>query len=141
MLQKDNRISTVVETALKNVNLLADVNTIVGKPLLTEDGDCIIPISKITVGVLAGGGEYGKINIFNKGADLPFSAGNGSIISVKPSGFLIKDKSDNYKVLTVDGNPYEKLIEKSIEFFNDLRDDISGTKSSSNNDNPDGEGN
>ena len=88
--ESESRINKVVETALKNLNGLADVSTVVGKPIKTEDGDYIFPLSKVTLGILSGGGEYGKITLFKKNSDLPFSAGNGSIISVKPCGFLIK---------------------------------------------------
>ena len=118
---KNNKINKVIETTLKNLNGLVDVNTVVGKPIKTEDGEYIIPISKVTVGVLMGGGEYGKINIFKKGSDLPFSAGNGAVISVKPCGFLLKE-DEKYKVLTVSDTPYEKLIDKASEFINELQD-------------------
>lgn len=95
---------------------------VVGKPIKTDDGSIIIPLSKVTVGVLAGGGEYGKINIFKKGSDLPYSAGNGTIVSVKPCAFLYKD-GKTYKVLTIADNAYEKLIDKAGDFIADLKVD------------------
>ena len=59
-----NRINNVIETTLKNLGNIIDVNTVVGAPIKTIDGSLIIPISKVVVGVLAGGGEYGKVNLF-----------------------------------------------------------------------------
>lgn len=121
-MEKENKINTVVQTAIKNLNDIIDVNTVIGKPFVTEDGDYVFPISKVTLGVLCGGGEYGKLGIFKKNDDLPFSAGNGSIISVKPCGFLIKNK-EQYKLLSVSGEPYEKLIDKATEIIEKIQGD------------------
>lgn len=118
--EKENKINTVVETALKNLNGLIDVNTIIGKPFITDDGDYVFPISKVTLGVLSGGGEYGKTGIFGKNDELPFSAGNGAVVSVKPSGFLIKN-SDGYKLISAGCEPYSKLLDKATEIFEKLQ--------------------
>ncbi len=117
---QDNRINQVVETALKNINDMLDVSTVIGKPVKTDDGDYIFPVAKITLGVLSGGGEYGKLNIFKKGSDLPFSAGNGAIISVKPSGFLIKDQAKDYKVLPIKDTSYEKIFDSATDFISNI---------------------
>ncbi len=119
---ENNRINKAIETSLKNVSNLVDVNMIVGEPIKTDDGAIFIPISKVTVGILAGGGEYGTINIFKKGSDLPYSAGNGTIVSVKPCGFLYKDGKD-YKILNIAENAYEKLLDKASDFICELKDD------------------
>lgn len=120
--EENNRISNVIETTLKNINGLIDVNTVVGKPIKTEYGDYIIPVSKVTVGMLVGGGEYGKINIFKKAEDLPYSAGNGAVISVKPCGFLIKE-GDKYKVLSVSNSSYDKIIEKASDLIAEMKNE------------------
>ena len=119
--QKENsKINKVIENALKNLNNLVDVNTIIGKPIKTEENETIIPISKVTLGVLSGGGEYGKVGVFQKNNDLPFSAGNGAVISVKPCGFLIKDSLNDYKFITVENYPYQKVFEKITDIFGNL---------------------
>ena len=117
-----DRINRSIETALKNLSSLVDVNTVVGKPIKTDSGEYVVPVSKVTVGILAGGGEYGKINIFKKSSDLPYSAGNGALISVKPCAFLIKE-DDKFKILSVADNPYEKLLEKATDFMTELQKD------------------
>ncbi len=112
---KDNKINSVIDTALKNLNSLVDVNTVVGKPIKTENNDYLIPVTKVTLGVLCGGGEYGKVTIFKNSSDLPYSAGNGAIISIKPCAFLLKNDSGDYKVLTVSDGPYEKILDKAVD--------------------------
>lgn len=119
---KKNRINTVVETSLKNINDLIDVNTVVGEPIKIDDS-ILIPVSTVTMGLLSGGGEYGKNSIFKSKDDLPFSAGNGSIISVKPKGFLIKNGNENFKYLPVDESNYERLIEKASDFLSNINKD------------------
>ncbi|MBE5749905.1 MAG: hypothetical protein E7346_03445 [Clostridiales bacterium] len=116
----NNRINSLIETTFKNLSGIIDVNTVVGSPIKTENGEYVVPVSKVTIGIMMGGGEYGKLNIFKKSSDLPYSAGNGAVISIKPCGFLLKE-GEAFKVLTVADQPYEKLIEKATEFLNELQ--------------------
>ena len=120
--QKNNRINNFIDSALKNIQSLVDVNTVVGTPLTTDTGDCIIPVSKVSFGILSGGGEYGKTNIFKSSSDLPFTAGNGTIVSVKPCGFLIKSDGE-YKVLSIGSGNFDAAIDKITDFFQDLNKD------------------
>ena len=119
-IENDNRINSLIETTFKNLNGVIDVNTVVGKPIKTESGEYVVPVSKVTIGIMMGGGEYGKLNIFKKSTDLPYSAGNGAVISIKPCGFLLKDGNE-YKVLSVAEQPYEKLLDKATEFIAKLQ--------------------
>lgn len=107
-----NHIEQVMQTALKNIRGLADVNTVIGKPYTTYDGTTVIPLSKVTVGVLTGGGEYGVKPSAKYGEEYPFSGGGGAAVSLSPVGFLIKNGSD-YKMVTVQSgaSAYEKLCE------------------------------
>ncbi len=120
--QENNKISQTMNALLKNLSEIVDVNTVVGSPIKTQDGDYVVPVSKVTVGVLTGGGEYGKISIFKSGEDLPFSAGNGAIISIKPCGFLVKEQN-KYKIINVATNSYEKILEKASDFIVDLKNE------------------
>ena len=117
--QNENKINKTIETTLKNISNLIDTNTVIGKPIKIDDGELIFPISKVTIGVLSGGGEYGKINIFSKNNELPFSAGNGAIVSVKPNGFFIKN-GKKYSIISIPNSPYEKLIEKTSDLITKL---------------------
>ena len=122
MQSENNRISSVVDNALKNMQNLVDVNTVVGTPIKTDNGDCIIPVSKVSFGVISGGGEYGKINIFKSSSDLPFTAGNGTVVSVKPCGFLIKSGGE-YKVLSIGNGNFDAAIDKITDFFQSFNKD------------------
>ena len=119
MESQNSRIESVVENALKNMQNLVDASTVVGHPVKTDTGDCIIPVSKVSFGVLSGGGEYGKLTLFKHSSDLPFSAGNGTIVSVKPCGFLIKSDGE-YKVLSIGTSSMDSMIDKVADFLGNL---------------------
>lgn len=117
MEEKNNRLKSIIDSAIKNIQSLINVDTIIGTPIKNEDNDIIIPISKVTFGILSGGGEYGKVTIFKNEEDLPYSAGNGTIVQIKPCGFLIKTKENEYKALSISDNSLNNLIEKTTEFI------------------------
>ena len=106
-----NHIEAVMSTALKNIKNIADVNTVIGKPFVSYDGTTIIPVSKVTVGILTGGGEYGSKEIARRAEDYPFSGGSGAAISLNPVGFLVKTGETFKMVNVISGNSYEKLFD------------------------------
>ena len=56
---KNKKVEEMVETSLQNLNELVNANSVVGKPIITANGFKLITISKVTMGDLSGGGEYG----------------------------------------------------------------------------------
>lgn len=82
----DHPIGSLMQTTLENIKDMVDVNTVVGEPIAAGDGSTVIPISKVSFGFVAGGGEYDTV----KTADsLPFAGGSGAGVSVQPVGFLV----------------------------------------------------
>ncbi|MEG1805830.1 MAG: spore germination protein GerW family protein [Clostridia bacterium] len=115
-INHDNQIEQVMKTALSSIKELADVNTVIGQPYTTLDGTTIIPISKVTIGFLSGGGEYGdKKNKIEP--NFPMSAGSGGYTQLAPIGFLVGQNGD-MKLINIDGtNAYGKLIDAAVEFL------------------------
>ena len=85
-------IKNVINETLKNFTYLSDANTIVGTPVVTSGGTTVIPVSKMTVAFLSGGGQYGEIKMFQPNKNYPLSSGSGGIVSVKPSGFIVEER-------------------------------------------------
>ncbi|MBQ2697157.1 MAG: sporulation protein YtfJ, partial [Clostridia bacterium] len=54
----EHPISGMAQSIMDNINQMADVNTIVGEPIVTPNGVTIIPISKVSVGFGIGGGDF-----------------------------------------------------------------------------------
>ena len=98
---------------------LADVNTVIGKPVQTASGAQVIPFTKVTMGYLSGGGEYGDVKTVDGGECLPFAGGAGTVVSVKPAGFLIDDGKE-CRLLRVTDDPLDGLVEKAGELLGRL---------------------
>lgn len=101
----DQQINDIVETAVSNLSKVAEVNTIIGKPIVTYDGTTILPISQVTFAFMAGGGEYGNKmppkRFVSDGTKANFAGGSGGGASLTPVGFLIVDR-DGVRVIDAD---------------------------------------
>jgi len=106
----ESKIDNLIGTTMKSLNSLIDVNTVIGKPISTSDGTVIIPVSKVTMGFVTGGGEYGEIKVLKKNKEMPFGGGNGAILSMKPYGFLI-DNGSGFKLVSASNDPLDKLMD------------------------------
>ena len=113
---RENKINRVIDTAMKNLSTLVDVNTVIGKPMKTEDGSLIIPVSKVTLGFMTGGGEYGEVKVMKKDRAIPFAGGSGAIVSMKPTGFLVND-GKGYRVIAAANEPYEKILDVASDLL------------------------
>ena len=113
---RENKINRVIDTAMKNLSALVDVNTVIGKPMKTEDGSLIIPVSKVTLGFMTGGGEYGEGKVMKKDRAIPFAGGSGAIVSMKPTGFLVND-GKGYRVIAAANEPYEKILDVASDLL------------------------
>ena len=119
MSEKNQKINALIHSSLEKLDSLADVNTIIGKPILTASGFQLIPFSKVTLGNLSGGGEYGDIKVVKEMDAMPFAGGSGAVVSMKPMGFLIDD-GKSCKILRVTDEPIDNLIERAGEIVRDV---------------------
>ena len=101
------------------VGVLTDVDTIIGKPIITASGYQIIPFSKVTLGSLAGGGEYGDEKLVRETETFPFAGGNGTVVSMKPMGFIIDD-GKTCSILRVTDDPVDNLVERASEILRNI---------------------
>lgn len=86
-------IENIMKTTMENLKEMIDVDTVIGSAVDTVDGTTIIPVSKVSFGFVAGGGEYNLDMTSNKNAQPtesnPFAGGAGAGVSVSPTGFLV----------------------------------------------------
>lgn len=110
----DAQISEIVETAVSNLSKVAEVNTIIGKPIITLDGTTVLPVSQINFAFMAGGGEYGNKSAkrgFKNDPDANFAGGSGGGASLTPVCFLVINK-DGVKVLDTDkSSTFDKIFD------------------------------
>ncbi len=91
----EHPIGNMMQTTMENIKDMVDVNTVIGDPVSTAEGMTVIPVSKVSFGFVAGGGEYGsdeKSKVHPpQGFEgkMPFAGGSGAGVSVQPVGFLV----------------------------------------------------
>lgn len=118
---QNNKIRGIIEEAMRSLKSIAEVNTVVGEPYAGLDGSTIIPVSKVTIAYIAGGGEYSagenSIDAYAK-ESYPLSAGSGGFIQLSPVGFLV-GKGGELSTISVDGkeSAAEKLIKALAEYL------------------------
>ena len=91
-MQQQHPIDNMMQTTMESIRGMVDVNTVVGAPVMDQKGTTIIPISKVSFGFVAGGGEYAIEDGKQKPVPtdiFPFAGGTGAGVSVQPVGFLV----------------------------------------------------
>ena len=111
-----NKIKDVMNSAMENIRPLIDVDVVIGKTI-EKDGVSIIPLSKVTMGFVSGGGEYySELKEMRRETEYPFSGGSGGGVSLQPIGFLII-KQGSVEVVKIDS---KSAVEKLIETIPDI---------------------
>jgi len=108
-------IRRLIETSMSSLIEMVDVNTVVGDLIETSGNVAIIPISKVSCGFIAGGGEYGS-----DAEAMPFAGGSGAGVSVQPVGFLV-GYGETVRFISVNCT---SSIDRAIEAFPSLIDQI-----------------
>ncbi|MDI3546660.1 MAG: hypothetical protein PWR10_312 [Halanaerobiales bacterium] len=122
----EHPIEKLMDTAMSNIKGMVDVNTIVGDPVETPDGSVIIPVSRVSFGFAAGGGEIkSSSNKGNKKEDgdnvKPFAGGSGAGVMLSPVAFLVVSQ-EQVRLLPVTNNAIaERLINVAPELLQQIQ--------------------
>ena len=115
----DHPIGNLMQTTLENIKDMVDVNTVIGEPIPTVNGPTIIPVSKVSFGFLAGGGEYDLNRLPD--TETPFAGGSGAGVSVQPVGFLVVGQ-DGVKVLPAQQlTAWERVVNCAPQLLEDIK--------------------
>lgn len=123
-----NKINDIMTSAMENLKPLIDSNVVIGKIIKSGDLE-IIPITKVTLGYVSGGGEYySELKEIRRDSEYPFSGGSGGGVSVQPIGFLVI-KQNNVELVKIEQKgAIEKLIEAIPEVANFINKNFSKGK-------------
>ncbi|MEG1964179.1 MAG: spore germination protein GerW family protein, partial [Clostridia bacterium] len=80
-------IENILQATLSNLKSVMEVSNVIGKPIVSVDNALIIPISKVSVGYVAGGGQYSETPPKSK-TELPEAGATGGGVNITPVGFL-----------------------------------------------------
>lgn len=114
--ESKSKIDELISSSIEKIKTLVEANTIVGDKINTDSGKVIIPISKISVGFVTGGGEYSDISTRRVATHYPMAGGSGGGMSVSPIGFIVDDGLDIRFVKINESNTYQTVL----NFINSL---------------------
>ncbi len=116
-------IENIMQTAMSEIKEMVDVNTVVGDPVISTDGSTIIPISKVSFGFVAGGGEYGEAkNDLEDESKYPFTGGAGSGVCITPVGFLVVSDGE-VQLMPVSGRTLmDQIVETVPQVITEIKD-------------------
>lgn len=110
-------IKALMETAMQSIKDMVDVNTVVGDAVETQDGTVIVPVSRVSVGFVAGGGDYGSNG---ESGPHPFAGGSGAGVTVQPVGFLVVNANQVRLLPVNEGALYDRLLDLAPELMDRL---------------------
>ncbi|MDE6189179.1 MAG: hypothetical protein K2G37_02695 [Clostridia bacterium] len=104
----DNSLQEIMNNTLDNLRGIVKSEDMVFKPIYLDDKTMAIPLTKVSVGFVSGGGggETNKFSDLKSDKLQPYAGGGGGGISLSPMGFLVF--SDNQTTLV-------KVDEKASE--------------------------
>lgn len=87
----------ILKKTIDSLRTVSESEAVVGRPVTAEDGTVLIPVSKVSCGFAAGGGEY---SLKGDGhPDHPCAAAGGGGLTVTPIGFLVCGREKKFIAL------------------------------------------
>ena len=115
----EHPIQGLMNVTMDKIRQMADSNTIIGKPIKTDDGTTILPVSRISFGFASAGTDFDGQNAANK--DL-FGGGSGAGVNIQPVAFLVVKDGCVRTIQLSDGS---NTIDRALTMLPELVDKVS----------------
>lgn len=115
----EHPIQGLMNVTMDKIRQMADSNTIIGKPIKTDDGTTILPVSRISFGFASAGTDFDGKNAANK--DL-FGGGSGAGFNIQPVAFLVVKDGCVRTIQLSDGS---NTIDRALTMLPELVDKVS----------------
>ena len=115
----EHPIQGLMNVTMDKIRQMADSNTIIGKPIKTDDGTTILPVSRISFGFASAGTDFDGKNAANK--DL-FGGGSGAGVNIQPVAFLVVKDGCVRTIQLADGS---NTIDRALIMLPELVDKVS----------------
>ena len=115
----EHPIQGLLNVTMDKIRQMADSNTIIGKPIKTDDGTTILPVSRISFGFASAGTDFDGKNAANK--DL-FGGGSGAGVNIQPVAFLVVKDGCVRTIQLSDGS---NTIDRALTMLPELVDKVS----------------
>ena len=115
----EHPIQGLMNVTMDKIRQMADSNTIIGKPIKTDDGTTILPVSRISFGFASAGTDFDGKNAANK--DL-FGGGSGAGVNIQPVAFLVVKDGCVRTIQLADGS---NTVDRALTMLPELVDKVS----------------
>ena len=115
----EHPIQGLMNVTMDKIRQMADSNTIIGKPIKTDDGTTILPVYRISFGFASAGTDFDGKNAANK--DL-FGGGSGAGVNIQPVAFLVVKDGCVRTIQLSDGS---NTIDRALTMLPELVDKVS----------------
>lgn len=126
--EEKTSIINLIEQTMGNLKFLSDSSTIFGSPQTLLDGTTIIPVSKVTVGFVVGGGEYADLSTRRVATHYPMAGGSGGGVNMTPIGFIVNTKTEIKFISTENTVLMENFLEKLNKVTEIIKNKIAKNK-------------
>ncbi len=117
-MAEKQKINELLQETIQKIKELGNAETVIGAPITAGDVT-IIPVSKLSCGLAAGGSDYASKN---SKSSVMFGGGGGAGVEVTPMSFLVI-RNDRVDVLPAAGTvtapvpmkDYVALVEKAVD--------------------------
>ncbi|BED92462.1 MAG: GerW family sporulation protein [Candidatus Paraimprobicoccus trichonymphae] len=113
-----NKVENIMATTIDKMKKIIDVDSIIGKPITSENGITIIPVSKVSYGLASGGSDF--VSKKDEKKDL-FGGGSGAGVTILPVAFLVIS-NDDVKLLQIES--FNSTLDRIIAMVPDISDKI-----------------
>ena len=127
--EEDKSISSLIDSAMEKIKTIVDSSTVIGQPVVTENGKTIIPISKVSVGYVVGGGEYADLSARRVAKHFPMAGGSSGGMSVSPVGFLVENDGQISFINVENKTLYQTVLNLFNSLLNKMNKSEKETKS------------
>ena len=114
---KNEAIGSMMDKTFSDLKHIVDGETVLGREIVAPDGTVVIPVSKVSLGMVSGGGEYGlqKLN-----GDFTGAGAGGAGATITPIGFLLLGKF-THSFVKIDGKEEDEkwlnLLQTAAKLF------------------------
>ena len=113
-------LPNMLDKTIAKIREMVNSNTVIGEPIITNDGVTIIPVSKISIGLGGGGSDF--VSKHPNNHENPFGGGVGAGVKVTPVAFLIV-KDGNVRMMPV-ATPANTTADRLVEMIPDTLDKV-----------------
>lgn len=117
-MENKHPVEEVLGLTMDKLREMVDTNTVIGTPIHTPEGVTVIPISKISMGLISGGSDiFPKKQTADRGN--AYGGASSAGVNIMPLGFLIIN-GESARMLPVDqsaASPLGKIMDLAPELM------------------------